>query len=89
MTFAKRWSSNRTESWPLMLNLPNGDRSITPTFCITCLYSDPTGSNQFVRRKLGLKYNVCHKTTVNHLKKNTDYLLNAINLGNPIWEKKV
>lgn len=49
ITFAKRWSSNLMESWPLMLNLPNGDRSITPTLCITCLYSEPTGSNQFVR----------------------------------------
>lgn len=56
-TLAKRLSSSVTESRPLMWNFPKGDRSITPTFCITCSYSDPTGSNQFVRRKLGLEPN--------------------------------
>lgn len=62
-TFANRWSSSLTESVPFTLNLPNGDRSITPTFSITCLYSRPTGSNQFVRRKLGLKQRIyTHKT---------------------------
>ena len=62
------------ESWPLTVNLPNGDRSITPTFCITCLYSEPTGSNQFVRRKLGLKHSVCHEAGVIQFQKITGYL---------------
>ena len=69
ITFAKTWSNNLMESWPLMLNLPNGDRSITPTLCITCWYSEPTGSNQFVRWKLGLK----HKTSYLFFKKNSEY----------------
>lgn len=54
-TFANRRSKSLTESLPLMLNLPKGVRSITPTFSVTCWYSRLTGSNQFVRRKLGLE----------------------------------
>lgn len=51
---ANNWSSSLCASVPLTMNLPKGERSITPTFSITSLHSLPTGPNQFVLLKLGL-----------------------------------
>lgn len=54
MELANSRSSSLCASFPFTMNLPKGERSITPTFSITSLHSLPTGPNQFVLLKLGL-----------------------------------
>ena len=50
---AHKWSIKYVASGPLTLIFPNGVRSMTPTLVVTSSHSRLTGSNQFVRLKLG------------------------------------
>ena len=50
---AHKWSIKCVASGPLTLIFPNGVRSMTPTLVVTSSHSRLTGSNQFVRLKLG------------------------------------